>query len=180
MKAPLMTEPSSSTGAADVVARRSAIGPWLALAALIVLADQLTKVAVVRAFEFAERVPVVPGWFDLTLVYNKGAAFSFLAAAAGWQRWFFIGIGTVASLAIVWMLVRHGSQRLFAAGLSLILGGAIGNVIDRVLHGQVVDFLLAHWNDRWYFPAFNVADMAITIGAALLILDELRQLKRRR
>ena len=177
-----MNDSSTAEAAGPNGAQRSAgpVAPWLALAALIVLADQLTKIAVVRGFEFAERRTVLPGWFDLTLVYNKGAAFSFLAGAAGWQRWFFTAVGAVASVAIVWMLARHGSQRLFAAGLALILGGAIGNVIDRVLRGQVVDFLLAHWNDRWYFPAFNVADMAITLGAALLILDELRQMRRRR
>lgn len=155
---------------------RGPIGRWLALAAIVTVLDQLTKVAVVRDFAFAERRTVIEGWFDLTLVYNKGAAFSFLAAASGWQRWFFIVVGVVASALIVWLLVRHAGQRTFAAGLALILGGAIGNVIDRVLYGHVVDFLLAHWNDRWYFPAFNLADSAITLGAALLIWDEIRRM----
>lgn len=149
------------------------LAPWLAIATIVVVLDQLTKVMVVRTFALGERLPVIDGWFDLTLVYNKGAAFSFLAGAGGWQRWFFIGVGVAAMLFILYLLVRHASQRLFGLALSLILGGAIGNVLDRVLEGQVVDFLLAHWNDLWYFPAFNVADAAITLGAALLILDEL-------
>jgi signal peptidase II len=148
----------------------------------VVLAlDQITKFWIVGRFRLGERLEVVPGLFDLTLVYNPGAAFSFLAAADGWQRWFFVAIGIAASAFIVYLLVRHaGQQRLFAFALSLILGGAIGNVIDRLIHGQVVDFLLAHWQDRWYFPAFNVADSAITVGAVLLILDELLRVRKSR
>jgi signal peptidase II len=163
----------------DALARRrppaglSVLAPWLALAIVVTVVDQITKVLTVRSFRVGERLSVIPGWFDLILVYNKGAAFSFLAGADGWQRWLFIGIGIAAMLFILYLLLQHGSQRLFGLALSLILGGAIGNVIDRILHGQVVDFLLAHWNDRWYFPAFNVADAAITAGAVLLILDEL-------
>jgi signal peptidase II len=133
----------------------------------------------VRALDFGERVPVIPGFFDFTLVYNRGAAFSFLAGAGGWQRWFFTGIGIAAAVFIVWMLARHGSQRLFAFALSLILAGAIGNVIDRVIQGKVTDFVLLHWRG-WHWPAFNVADMAITFGAALLILDEIRRVRRSR
>jgi signal peptidase II len=150
-----------------------ALSSWLALSALVLVLDQITKLLVVQRFSLGERLPLVPGWLDLTLVYNRGAAFSFLAAADGWQRWFFILVGAAASGFILWLLARHGTQRLFALALSLILGGAIGNVIDRVFRGQVVDFVLAHWQDRWYFPAFNVADAAITVGAVLLILDEL-------
>jgi signal peptidase II len=153
--------------------RTPALSSWLALSALVLVLDQVTKLVVVQRFALGERLALVPGWLDLTLVYNRGAAFSFLAAADGWQRWFFIVIGVAASAFILWLLVRHGSQRMFALALALILGGAIGNVIDRVFHGQVVDFVLAHWQDRWYFPAFNVADSAITVGAVLLILDEL-------
>jgi signal peptidase II len=132
----------------------------------------------VQRFRIGERLQVVPGWFDLTLVYNPGAAFSFLASAGGWQRGFFIAIGLAASGFILWLLVRHGSQRLFGFALAMILGGAVGNVIDRVFRGEVVDFLLVHWQDRWYFPAFNVADSAITVGAVLLIVDELRRVGR--
>ena len=152
---------------------------WLSLAVVVVLLDQLTKWLVLRSFSFAQRRPVIDGFFDLTLVYNKGAAFSFLASAGGWQRWFFIGIGVAAAVFILYLLWRHGSQRLFALGLALILGGAVGNVIDRLLHGHVVDFVLLHWRDL-YWPAFNVADSAITVGAVLLVVDELRRVRRSR
>lgn len=158
--------------------RDPGIGSWLALSALLLVFDQITKAWVVQRFRIGERLQVVPGWFDLTLVYNPGAAFSFLASAGGWQRGFFITIGLAASGFILWLLVRHGSQRLFGFALAMILGGALGNVIDRVFRGEVVDFLLVHWQDRWYFPAFNVADSAITIGAVLLIVDELRRVGR--
>jgi signal peptidase II len=157
----------------------SRLGYHLGLAALLVIADQLTKWIAVRALDFGERVAVIPGFFDFTLVYNRGAAFSFLAGAGGWQRWFFTGIGVAAAAFIIWMLARHGSQRLFAFALTLILGGAIGNVIDRVLHGQVTDFVLLYWRG-WHWPAFNVADMAITFGAVLLVLDELLRVRRSR
>lgn len=156
-----------------------ALQRWLWLAAAIVVVDQLSKFAILRSLSFGERIAVVPGLFDLTLVYNRGAAFSFLAGASGWQRWFFTGLGIAAAIFIVWLLARHGSQRLFAFALSLILGGAIGNVIDRVVHGQVVDFLLVYWQ-RWHWPAFNVADSAITVGAVLLIVDEFRRVRRGR
>jgi len=156
-----------------------ALQRWLWLAAAIVVVDQLSKFAILRSLSFGERIAVVPGLFDLTLVYNRGAAFSFLAGASGWQRWFFTGLGIAAAIFIVWLLARHGSQRLFAFALSLILGGAIGNVIDRVVHGQVVDFLLVYWQ-RWHWPAFNVADSGITVGAVLLIVDEFRRVRRGR
>ena len=156
-----------------------ALQRWLWLAAAIVVVDQLSKFAILRSLSFGERIAVVPGLFDLTLVYNRGAAFSFLAGASGWQRWFFTGLGIAAAIFIVWLLARHGSQRLFAFALALILGGAIGNVIDRIAHGQVVDFLLVYLQ-RFHWPAFNVADSAITVGAALLIVDELRRVRRGR
>lgn len=163
--------------------RRSAevgLRAWLAIAALVLVLDQITKALILSRFRLGERATVIPGYFDFTLVYNPGAAFSFLADHDGWQRWFFITIGLAASAFILWLLRRHGTQRLFAFALALILGGAIGNVIDRFVHGQVVDFLLAHWRDRWYFPAFNVADSAITVGAVLLILDELLRVRNSR
>ena len=153
--------------------------PWLLLSLVVILADQLTKVLVVRRFSLGERLAVIPEFFDLTLLYNRGAAFSFLASAGGWQRWFFIGIGIAAAGFILYLLWQHGSQRLFATGLALILGGAIGNIIDRIWHGQVVDFLLVYWK-TFFWPAFNVADSAITLGAILLILDELRRVRRAR
>ena len=157
----------------------AAMRPWLWLAATVLVADQLSKLAIERSFAFGERLAIVPGLFDLTLVYNRGAAFSFLASASGWQRWFFTALGVGAAVFIVWLLARHGSQRLFAFALALILGGAIGNVIDRIARGQVVDFVLLHWQ-RFYWPAFNVADSAITVGAVLLVVDELRRVRRGR
>ena len=153
--------------------------PWLAVIAAVIVLDQLTKVAIVRLFAYGERKEIVHGFFDLTLLFNKGAAFSFLSSASGWQRWFFTAIGIAAALFIVVMLAKHSSQKLFSAALALIAGGALGNVIDRLIHGHVVDFLLFHWRD-WSFPAFNVADSAITVGAVLLILDELSRVRRAR
>jgi len=152
---------------------------WLLLAGLIVIGDQLSKFAILDSLQYGQRLALIPGWFDLTLVYNTGAAFSFLASAGGWQRWFFVGIGIGATLFILWMLARHPGQRLFAFALSLIMGGAVGNVIDRLLHGKVVDFLLVY-RDPWYWPAFNVADSAITVGAVFLIVDEFRRVRRAR
>ena len=116
---------------------------------------------------------------DIVRAHNTGAAFSFLAGASGWQRWFFIGLGAAAAIFIVWLPARHGGQRLFGWALSLILGGAVGNVIDRIWHGYVVDFIQVHWHGA-YFPSFNVADSAITVGAGLLILDELLRVRRTR
>lgn len=153
-----------------------AITAWLLLALAVLLADQLTKILAVRALALGERVPVFAGFFDLTLLYNRGAAFSFLASAGGWQRWFFIGIGVAAIAFILHLLWRHGSQRLFACGLALILGGAIGNVLDRIWRGQVVDFILVYYQS-FHWPAFNLADSAITLGAALLIIDEIRRVR---
>lgn len=152
---------------------------WLLLAGLIVIGDQLSKFAILDSLQYGQRLALIPGWFDLTLVYNTGAAFSFLASAGGWQRWFFVGIGVGATLFILWMLARHPGQRLFSFALSLIMGGAVGNVIDRLLHGKVVDFLLVY-RDPWYWPAFNVADSAITVGAVFLIVDEFRRVRRAR
>jgi signal peptidase II len=149
---------------------------WLALALLLVLADQFTKILVIGSFQLGES-RVVSSFFNLVRVHNAGAAFSFLADASGWQRWFFTSLGVVAAVVIVWMLKNHPGQRLFGFALACILGGAIGNVIDRVLYGYVVDFLDFHWAGV-HFPAFNVADSAISIGAACLILDELLRVRR--
>ena len=155
------------------------LAPWLGVIALVILADQLSKIVIAKTLAYGEHMSVLHGFFDLTLIYNKGAAFSFLSNAAGWQRWFFTGIGIAAALFIVFLLARHGTQRLFAFALALIAGGALGNVVDRVIHGHVIDFILVYWRD-WSFPAFNVADSAITIGAVLLILDELLRVRRAR
>lgn len=149
---------------------------WLGLALLIIIADQFTKVLILNSFQYGDS-RYVTSFFNLVRAHNTGAAFSFLAGASGWQRWFFVGLGVAATIFIVWLLRRHGHQTLFATALSLILGGAVGNVVDRLLHGYVVDFLQFHWN-QWYYPSFNVADSAITVGAVLLVWDELRRVKR--
>jgi signal peptidase II len=151
---------------------------WLALAAVVVLLDQLSKTLVVSAFVLNHSQPVT-SWFNLVRVHNSGAAFSFLAGASGWQRWFFVGLGTLASGFIVWMLKKHPEQKLFCFAISMIMGGAIGNVFDRLLHGHVVDFIQLHYGG-WYFPSFNLADSAITLGAICLILDEILRVRRAR
>ena len=151
---------------------------WVGIAVLIVVLDQFTKVLILGSFQYGERLPIT-SFFNLVRVHNPGAAFSFLADAGGWQRWFFTGLGIVAALFMVWMLRSHSGQRLFSSAITLILGGAVGNVIDRLLHGYVVDFLDFYWG-RWHFPAFNLADSAITLGAILLILDELLRVRRGR
>jgi signal peptidase II len=166
-------------------AQGSGLWLWLGLAVLVLLADQLTKTLIIGSFQLGDS-RTLTSYFNLVRVHNTGAAFSFLSSASGWQRWFFVGLGLVATVAIVWMLKRHGSQRLFSFALSMILGGAVGNVIDRLLHGHVIDFLQFHWD--WlspvfaggYFPSFNVADSAITLGAICLILDELLRVQRSR
>jgi signal peptidase II len=150
--------------------------PWLALALIVLIADQFTKVLVVGYYKLGDATTIT-GFFNLVRVHNVGAAFSFLAGAAGWQRWLFTGIGIVAALFILWMLKSHAGQKLFSFALACILGGAIGNVIDRVVYGYVVDFLQFHYAG-WYFPSFNLADSAITVGAAALILDEIRRVRR--
>ncbi|HEX6703693.1 MAG TPA: signal peptidase II [Albitalea sp.] len=152
--------------------------PWLGIAFIVILADQFTKTLIVGNFQLGE-TRTVTSFFNVVRAHNPGAAFSFLSDASGWQRWFFIGLGIVATGFIVWLLLRHGGQRLFSAALALILGGALGNVIDRLMHGYVVDFVQVHYAGA-YFPSFNVADSAITAGAALLILDELLRVRRGR
>jgi signal peptidase II len=142
---------------------------WLGLSALVIVLDQLSKAWITSQFSYGESHYVL-GVFNLVLAHNTGAAFSFLSDAGGMQRWLFSIIAVVASVWIVWLLRRHVSQTLFALALSMILGGALGNLIDRIAYGYVVDFLQFHW-DEHYFPAFNLADSAITCGAFLLILD---------
>lgn len=141
----------------------------LALAALVVVLDQASKLAVLRLIEPYQTIPVLPG-FNLTLAFNRGASFSFLADAGGWQRWLFSAISVAASVVIVVLLRRTApGDRLNATGLSLVLGGAVGNLIDRLWLGHVVDFLDVYYGTA-HWPAFNVADSAITVGAALLVL----------
>ena len=157
--------------------------PWLGLALIIVLLDQITKVVVIGMFDLGD-ARVITSFFNLVRVHNEGAAFSFLANAGGWQRWFFVGLGVVAVGFMTYMLRSHSNQRLFAWALTLVMGGAVGNVIDRLVHGYVVDFLDFHWAflspmfHGGHFPAFNIADCAISIGAVLLILDEILRVRR--
>jgi signal peptidase II len=142
---------------------------WLALSAIVVVADLATKAWISRAFAPGEVLTVTP-FFNLVLVYNTGAAFSFLANAGGWQRWFFVAISVVVSIAIVWMLGRRDNSPLVSTALALVLGGAVGNLYDRVTLGQVVDFVQLH-AAGYYWPAFNVADSAISIGVVLLVWE---------
>ena len=170
------------------MARRTA-GPgmalWLGLSVSVILLDQITKMLVVGAFQLGDVHPVT-GFFNLVRVHNAGAAFSFLAGAGGWQRWFFTAVGIAATIFIVWMLRSHPGQRLFAFALSCILGGAVGNVVDRLVHGYVVDWLDFHFDllsplfRGGHFPSFNIADVGITIGAIALILDEILRVRRGR
>jgi signal peptidase II len=163
------------TDVAEATRGRSAA--WLLVSVFVVVADQVSKSYITRhygEFEFTTVLPVL----DITRMHNVGAAFSFLASASGWQRWLFIGLAVVVSIGIIaWLFRIPRSHGLLAAGLSLVLGGAIGNVIDRIRLGAVVDFIHFHW-DRAYFPAFNIADSAITVGAACLLLDALFEPKR--
>jgi len=155
---------------------------WLGIALVVLLADQFTKVLIIGSFQLGDS-QTVTGFFNLVRVHNSGAAFSFLSSASGWQRWFFTAIGVGAAGFIVWLLRSHADQRLFCFALALVLGGAVGNVIDRVLWGYVIDFLDFHW--YWlaplfyqgHFPAFNLADSAISVGTVCLILDELLRVK---
>jgi len=143
--------------------------PWFALAAAIVLADQLAKWAALSLLRPGEPLALT-GFFNLVLVFNRGAAFSFLADAPGWQQPFFIAVALAAAAIVSWMLWRYPARRLLCAGLALILGGALGNLWDRVAYGHVVDFLDLHAMG-WHWPAFNVADSAISVGAAILIAE---------
>jgi signal peptidase II len=156
---------------------------WLGIALVVLLADQFTKLLIVGSFQLGEN-QTVTSFFNLVRVHNSGAAFSFLSSASGWQRWFFTGIGVVATGFILYMLRSHPTQKLFCFALALVLGGAVGNVIDRIAYGHVVDFLDFHWD--WlspvfyegHFPAFNIADSAISVGAVALIVDELIRVRR--
>ena len=156
----------------------SALLPWLGLALILLIADQFTKVLILGYYQLGDST-LVTSFFNIVRVHNSGAAFSFLASASGWQRWFFTAVGVGAAVFIIYMLRSHPGQKLFSFALACILGGAIGNVIDRLLHGYVVDFLDFHYAGT-HFPAFNIADSAISVGAACLILDELLRVRRAR
>jgi len=156
---------------------------WLGLAFAIFLIDQFSKVLILGYYRLGDST-YVTSFFNVVRVHNPGAAFSFLAGAGGWQRWFFTALGLGAAAFIIWMLRNHSGQKLFAFALSCILGGALGNVIDRLIHGYVVDMLDFHWRflspvfPGGHFPAFNLADSAITLGAICLIVDEIRRVRR--
>ena len=152
--------------------------PWLAWAVVLLIADQVTKTLILGSYQLGDST-FVTSFFNIVRAHNTGAAFSFLSNAGGWQRWLFTGIGAVATVFIVWQLRAHPGQKLFSFALSSILGGAVGNVLDRLQHGYVVDFLQFHYAG-WYFPSFNIADAAITLGAVCLILDELLRVRRER
>ena len=151
--------------------------PWLLLALAIFILDQFTKVLILGYYRLGDST-YVTSFFNVVRAHNTGAAFSFLAGAGGWQRWLFTAIGVAAAVFIVWLLRSHAGQKLFSFSLACILGGALGNVLDRLVHGYVVDFIQVHWKSAYYFPAFNVADMGITIGAGCLILDELLRVRK--
>lgn len=145
---------------------------WLWLSVAVIVVDQVTKHLILAAFRTGEVVPYT-SFFSLVLAFNTGAAFSFLAGADGWQRWLFAAVAVVACGVMLWLL-RRGGNVLYCGGLALIVGGALGNLYDRLALGHVVDFLLFHYRE-WHYPAFNVADSAITVGAVALIVDSFRQ-----
>jgi signal peptidase II len=163
--------------------RAPGLALWLGLALLVIVLDQASKTWVIGAFELNDS-RAITSFFNLTRHHNSGAAFSFLAGASGWQRWFFIVLGLVATGFIVWMLKKYPAQKLFCFAITMIMGGALGNVIDRALHGYVVDFLQFRFAvlepifRGGFFPTFNLADSAITLGATLLIVDEVRRVRR--
>jgi len=148
----------------------SSLVPWLGIAAIVILFDQITKITILRTFRYAEELAIT-SFFNLVLAFNKGAAFSFLSDQGGWQRYFFTGIALAAAVFILYLLKKHAGQRMFCWALALILGGALGNAIDRLVYGHVVDFLDFHWKSWGHFPA--------CIGAALFVIDELRRVNKK-
>jgi len=159
-----MTEPAARSGRNGLV--------WLWLSAAIVALDQFTKVLIVQRLDVFQRIDVL-AMLSITRLHNTGAAFSFLSDAGGWQRWFFVVLGLAISLLVIAWLRRIPARRgWLGAALALVVGGAVGNIIDRLLYGYVVDFISVHY-ERWFFPAFNVADSAITVGAGILLIESL-------
>lgn len=153
---------------------------WLWLSVLVIVLDQASKHYFETHFRLYQKVEVIPDYFAWTLAYNTGAAFSFLADHSGWQRWLFAAIAIgVSAVLVVWLKRLKPSESWLAVALALVLGGALGNLYDRMVLGHVVDFILVHWQNRWYFPAFNIADSAITVGAVMLALDMFRSSKTR-
>ena len=151
---------------------------WLWLSVLVVVIDQASKFYFENRLELYEQIVILPDYFSWMLAYNTGAAFSFLADSSGWQRWLFALIAVVVSIVLVVWLKRLGrNETWLAVALALVLGGALGNLYDRIAIGHVIDFVLVHWDNRWYFPAFNFADSAITVGAIMLALDMFKSKK---
>ena len=152
---------------------KNKLSQWLWIVLLIIALDQATKIAADYYLTYLQPVPIIP-MFNLTLVYNKGAAFSFLSEAGGWQRWFFIALSLVISIVlVVWLNRLNSTQKLQTSAIALILGGAVGNLIDRSIYGYVIDFLDAYYQ-QYHWPAFNIADSAIFVGAVLLIIDSFK------
>ena len=151
-------------------------GRWFMVALLLIGLDQLTKLVIINAYELGEQT-LVTSWFNIVRVHNPGAAFSFLADAGGWQRWFFVGLGVVAVGYLAFLMTRNAGQFLFSLAATLIISGAVGNTIDRVSWGYVVDFIDWHISG-WHWPAFNIADSCIVLGVILFILDEIRRVRR--
>ncbi|CAI8816808.1 MULTISPECIES: signal peptidase II [Pseudomonas] len=151
---------------------------WLVLSVLVLVIDQVSKAHFEGSLEMFQQIVVIPDYFSWTLAYNTGAAFSFLADGGGWQRWLFALIAVVVSAVLVVWLKRLGRDDTWLAiALALVLGGALGNLYDRIALGHVIDFILVHWQNRHYFPAFNFADSAITVGAIMLALDMFKSKK---
>ena len=151
---------------------------WLLLSVLVLVIDQVSKAHFEGSLEMFQQIVVIPDYFSWTLAYNTGAAFSFLADGGGWQRWLFAVIAVVVSAVLVVWLKRLGRDDTWLAiALALVLGGALGNLYDRIALGHVIDFILVHWQNRYYFPAFNFADSAITVGAIMLALDMFKSKK---
>ncbi|MGF6096698.1 signal peptidase II [Pseudomonas sp. 18175] len=151
---------------------------WLVLSVLVLIIDQVSKAHFEGSLQMFQQIVVIPDYFSWTLAYNTGAAFSFLADGGGWQRWLFALIAVVVSAVLVVWLKRLGRDDTWLAiALALVLGGALGNLYDRIALGHVIDFILVHWQNRWYFPAFNFADSAITVGAIMLALDMFKSKK---
>jgi signal peptidase II len=151
---------------------------WIGLSAVVIILDQISKLIVLNTIPHRSSIRV-NDFLNWVLVFNPGAAFSFLADGGGWQKWFFIGIGVIATIVMIWLLFRHAQQSIFCFSISMILGGAVGNLIDRFTHGAVVDFIDVYYR-QYHWPAFNLADSAITLGTILLILDELRRVIKQR
>lgn len=171
-----MLEQGKMAGVATPAAEQQAsVAKWFVLAVAIIVLDQLTKVYFNGSYQYGEQREVIPAVLNFTLLYNPGAAFSFLADAGGWQKFFFTGLAFAVSGWLGWQVVQRKFSALMNWAAAFIIGGALGNVIDRLIHGHVIDFIQVHWQQSWYYPAFNIADSFICVGAALMVLDSFRQ-----